>query len=180
MAPTSRCTTHSTAPNGQFLRKAADLCQVMRRHHERTAPSTVEISSECRPAVGPGPPSGVPPAGQHAVDAQPTVVMKEPTTPSRALRAFIGNAKGFAQSLDGRWVLYDGLVLCAARTATQAHLPPRSSFGPCMAAMSTRGVAGTTHPPILYCHFEVMSIDLAQEFGQPCQSGGDEQPFLKG
>jgi len=38
--------------------------------------------------------------------------MQEPTAPSGILHAFIGNATGgFTESLDGRWVLYDELVL---------------------------------------------------------------------
>ena len=49
-----RCTTHSPTPNSQFLRKAADVCRITGRHHERVVPKTVEVSSECRPAVGHG------------------------------------------------------------------------------------------------------------------------------
>jgi len=62
--------------------------------------------------------------------------------PSGAIRAFAGNAEGLADNLDGRWVLRNGLVLCAATTATQANLPSQSGDNPYVAAMSNSSMAG--------------------------------------
>lgn len=51
-------------------------------------------------------------------------------------------AEGFTESLAGRWVLYDELVLCAARAATSARLPPRATLSPCVAPTNDCAMAG--------------------------------------